>query len=267
MSRSTSQTSYDRAAMSYGQVGPPLFAHFGQRLADLAELRPGMTVLDVAAGTGAVTLPGAERVGSGGLVLGIDASIAMLRQLKEAVAARRLTNVHACALDAEHVDALRTKFDSVLCGFAIDSLRNPELTLSRCRGILKKGGTIALSLAPGWWWEGDHRWFWHEELLESLGVSTKTRHERLWTAGDIAILLEQANFERVSVISEHFRLSFTSPNEWWRWIWSHGFRQVLEQMDQSQLAKYEAACYAELEKMPGKQIEGQLQVFICLARA
>ena len=70
----------------------------------------------------------------------------------------------------------------------------------------------------------------------------------------------------MSVIPEHFRLLFTSASEWWQWIWSHGFRQVLEQMDQSQLVKYEAACYAELEKMPGKHIEGELQVSICLAR-
>ena len=267
MSRLASQTPFDRAAKSYAQVGPPLFAHFGQRLADLAGLFPDMSVLDVGAGTGAVTLPAAERVGRGGLVLGIDASLAMLRQLREAAATRGLTNVHACALDAEHVDTLRANFDSVLCGFAIDSLRNPQLTLSRCRRIIRKGGTIALSVAPGWWWEGDHRWRWHEELIKSLGVPTRTRHERLCDAECIRTLLEQAQFERVSVIPERFRLSFTSASEWWRWIWSHGFRQVLEQMDQSQLVKYEAACYAEFEKVPGKKIEGQLQVFICLARA
>ena len=47
MSRFTSQTSYDRAAMSYGRVGPPRFAHFGQRLAGLADLLPEMSVLAV----------------------------------------------------------------------------------------------------------------------------------------------------------------------------------------------------------------------------
>ena len=267
MSWLESENPWDRAATSYGQVGPPLFAHFGQRLVDLADILPDMSVLDVAAGTGAVTLSAAERVSRGGLVLGIDASLAMLRQLREAAATRGLTNVHACALDAEHVDTLRTEFDSILCGFAIDSLRNPQLTLSRCRGILRKGGTIALSVAPGWWWEGDSRWLWHEELLKSLGVSTRTSYQRLWNAGYIRTLLEQAQFEVVSVIPEHYRLLFTTAGEWWQWIWSHGYRQVLEQMDQRQLVKYEAACYAELEKMPGKHIEGQLQVFICLARA
>ena len=265
MNRLESQNPFDRAAKSYAQVGPPLFAHFGQRLADLAGLFPDMSVLDVGAGTGAVTLPAAERVGRGGFVLGIDTSIPMLRQLREAATTRGLANVHACALDAQHVDALRTNFDSVLCGFAIDRLRDPQLTLSRCRQILRKGGTIALSVAPGWWWEGDHRWRWHEELLKSLGVSTSTSYKRLWSAGYIRTLLEQARFDRVSVNPERFRLSFTSASKWWQWIWSHGFRQVLEEMDQSQVAKYEAACYVELEKMPG--IEGQLQVFVCLARA
>ena len=51
MNRLESQNPYNRAAKSYGQVGPPLFAHFGQRLADLAGLLPDMSVLDVGAAT------------------------------------------------------------------------------------------------------------------------------------------------------------------------------------------------------------------------
>lgn len=105
------------------------------------------------------------------------------------------------------------------------------------------------------------------EEAERRLLPSKTSQQRLWSPGDIAALLEQAKFARVSVTPERFRLSFTSASEWWRWIWSHGFRKVLEQMDQSQLVKYQAACNAELEKVPAKQIEGQLQVFICLARS
>ena len=38
---------YNRVASRYGSTGPAVFAHFGQRLVDLAALAPGEHVLDV----------------------------------------------------------------------------------------------------------------------------------------------------------------------------------------------------------------------------
>jgi len=47
-------------------------------LVERAALQPGERVLDLAAGTGWVTLPAAHRVGPAGSVLGIDLTDAML---------------------------------------------------------------------------------------------------------------------------------------------------------------------------------------------
>lgn len=57
---------FSRAAESYDRVGPDFFSHFGHRLVELVEVRPGATVLDVATGTGAALLPAAERARPGG---------------------------------------------------------------------------------------------------------------------------------------------------------------------------------------------------------
>ncbi|PWT74857.1 MAG: hypothetical protein C5B60_06190 [Chloroflexi bacterium] len=54
---------FDRASATYGQVGPGYFAYFGERLVEHAGLAPGMHVLDVACGRGAVLFPAAQRVG------------------------------------------------------------------------------------------------------------------------------------------------------------------------------------------------------------
>src|SRR5919198_5175881 len=63
---------YNRVASRYGSTGPPVFAHFGQRLVDLAALAPGEHILDVGAGRGAILFPAAARVGTRGRVTGID---------------------------------------------------------------------------------------------------------------------------------------------------------------------------------------------------
>ena len=70
---------YNRVASRYSSTGPAVFAHFGQRLVDLAALAPWERVLDVGAGRGAILFPAAARVGARGQVIGIDVAAAITR--------------------------------------------------------------------------------------------------------------------------------------------------------------------------------------------
>jgi len=74
---------FGRAASTYDRIGPQVFAHFGQRLVERAQLAPGAAVLDVVAGRGAVLFPAAQQVGPAGRVTGIDLSAAMVIALVE----------------------------------------------------------------------------------------------------------------------------------------------------------------------------------------
>jgi ubiquinone/menaquinone biosynthesis C-methylase UbiE len=60
------------------QFVPALFAPWGPVLCDAARIAPGQRVLDVACGTGALTVAAAARVGPGGAVIGLDANPQML---------------------------------------------------------------------------------------------------------------------------------------------------------------------------------------------
>jgi hypothetical protein len=51
---------FDRAAPTYDRVGDAYHDFFGERLVDVAEVREGTTLLDVACGRGAALLPSAE---------------------------------------------------------------------------------------------------------------------------------------------------------------------------------------------------------------
>ncbi len=63
---------YDRAFV------PALFARWGPVVAETARIRPGDRVLDIACGTGALTLAAAERAGPSGSVAGLDPNLGML---------------------------------------------------------------------------------------------------------------------------------------------------------------------------------------------
>src|SRR5262245_55387063 len=86
-----------------------------RRLVDPADPRPGEQVLDIAAGSGFVTLEAARRVGPGGHVVGVDISPGMLAVAREAAAAEGLMNAEFVLGDAEAFESPAESFDLVLC--------------------------------------------------------------------------------------------------------------------------------------------------------
>jgi cyclopropane fatty-acyl-phospholipid synthase-like methyltransferase len=62
-------------------------------LADVLELKPGMTVADVGAGMGAMSIVFAKRLGPSGRVLSTDIGANQLASLREAVSREQLTNM------------------------------------------------------------------------------------------------------------------------------------------------------------------------------
>ena len=62
-------------------------------LADVLEIKPGMTVADVGAGFGAMSIVLSKRLGPSGRVLSTDIGANQLRTLREAVTREQLTNM------------------------------------------------------------------------------------------------------------------------------------------------------------------------------
>ena len=90
-------------------IGAPLAAE----LVDVAALRPGERVLDVACGTGIVTRFAAERVGADGAVAGVDINPGMLGVARSA--ARPELGIDWHEASAEALPFEDETFDVVLC--------------------------------------------------------------------------------------------------------------------------------------------------------
>ena len=69
---------FDEASKTYGDDPKSGFDHYGKLLAEFSGAVPGEHVLDVACGTGAISLPLAQRIGPTGRLLGVDISQGML---------------------------------------------------------------------------------------------------------------------------------------------------------------------------------------------
>jgi ubiquinone/menaquinone biosynthesis C-methylase UbiE len=173
---------FNRVAATYGQVGPGYFGYFGQRLVEQADLAPGMRVLDVGTGRGAVLFPAAQAVGPSGSVLGIDLSEEMVRATNAEIEQRGVLNARAQVMDADDLTFPEAEFDAITCAFSFFFLSDRDTVLSAFRRILRPGGRVALSI----WAEETPtevaRWRWYDDLVKRFLPSSPEALTALQTA-------------------------------------------------------------------------------------
>ncbi len=116
------------------------------RLVELAEIRPGHRVLDVATGIGEPAITAARRVGITGQVVATDHSPQMLAIVRERAAALGLQNLDFREMDAEALDVPENSFDAVLCRWGLMFLPNLAATLDRIRRLLVPNGKFAATV-------------------------------------------------------------------------------------------------------------------------
>lgn len=115
------------------------------RTADLAQLAPGEAVLDIGCGTGDLTQQVYRRVGSSGLVAGIDAAPEMIARARQKARKRNMT----IDFRVEPIEALSfadDTFDVVVSSFVFHHLP-PALKqqgLAEIQRVLKPGGRLLL---------------------------------------------------------------------------------------------------------------------------
>ena len=120
---------------------PALFSRWGPVLCDAARVRPGRRALDVACGTGALTVAVAARVRPGGTALGLDASPEML-----AVARRKHPDIGWHLGRAETLPFADASFDAVVSQFGLMFFDDRVAALREMQRVLRPGGRLAVAV-------------------------------------------------------------------------------------------------------------------------
>ena len=133
---------FDRGAAHYDRIGRVGFfgtGHLHRKHAlQRAGLKPGMDVMDVACGTGAVTRAIMEILDGKGRVCGVDPSEGMLAEARKSVAAE---------FQSGHAEALPfpdRSFDFLTMGYALRHVEDLNRTFAEYHRVLRPDGRLLI---------------------------------------------------------------------------------------------------------------------------
>lgn len=146
--KSAARRQWDESAAGWHEHAPAIRAWLAtatSAMLDVAGIRAGSRVLDLAAGTGDQTIDIGRRVGMEGFVLATDLSPGCMALAGANLRQAGLEWVRTQVADAEHLPLESGFFDAVVCRLGLMLLPDPGRALVEAHRLLRPGG-IACSL-------------------------------------------------------------------------------------------------------------------------
>ena len=131
----------------YDATEARLTAKLSDRMLDLARLRPGMRVLDLATGRGEPAIAAARCVAPGGSVLGVDVSAPMLAMARARADREGVSNLELRVANAESLDGVPTAyFDATLARWGLMYMGSPVAALAAARRAMVPHGVLVAAV-------------------------------------------------------------------------------------------------------------------------
>jgi SAM-dependent methyltransferase len=137
---------WDRAVGSYEPGWQAQLTPAHDLMLKMMPLQPGERVLDVACGTGLVSLRLAAGVGEQGCVVGTDISERMVEAASNIAGKQDIRNVQFCRHDAEALPFPDASFDAAVCALGLKYVPDPVRALREMRRLVKSDGRVAIAV-------------------------------------------------------------------------------------------------------------------------
>jgi SAM-dependent methyltransferase len=139
-SRSALRNTWEAAALGWAKWEQAFSAGLW---IDMAGIKPGMRVLDLACGAGSQTLQVAERIGPDGRVVASDISTTMLEYVRQNAAKVGLQNVETLECAADELDEKQLPFDAAISRLGLMLFPSPQRALESIQRVLRPGAHFA----------------------------------------------------------------------------------------------------------------------------
>jgi SAM-dependent methyltransferase len=120
--------------------------HVSDRLVELAQLKNGDRVLDIACGSGEPAVTAARKVGPNGLIVATDQSPAMLDLARERVHALGIGNIKFALTGAEELAIEERDFDAGLCRWGLMFVGDLDAAMRRIAQLLAPRARFATAV-------------------------------------------------------------------------------------------------------------------------
>jgi len=200
--------SFDVAAEAYDQFMGRWSRPLAPQLAELAGVRPGLRVLDVGCGPGALTTELATRLGPDA-VTAVDPSAPFV-----AAARARHPGVDVRQAVAEQLPFPDGTFDAALAQLVVHFMADPVAGLTEMARVTRPGGVAAACVWDHASGQGPLGAFWRA----ARGLDPGVHDESLLAgarAGHLAELFEAAGLRRVEQATLSVSRDHSSFEEWW----------------------------------------------------
>jgi len=116
-----------------------------QRMLDLATIKNGDWVLDIASGTGEPAIPAAQRVGPSGKVIGTDLSDDMLNVARDKAKQQQVDNIEFHCVDGETLPFEVNTFHAATIRWGLMFMPDPVSCLRLAHSVLKDDARVVVS--------------------------------------------------------------------------------------------------------------------------
>ena len=194
-------------------------ASFGLMLLEQVGMRSGITILDVGAGTGFMTIELARRCGAKATVIAVDPWEAATKRLVRKVEHLGLKNVRTIVQDAAAIDLPHESVDLIVSNLGINNFDNAEAVLRTCFQVAKPGASLVLTTNlvghMGAFYDA------YRIVLVELGFASQlaaldAHINHRATVNSVRSLLERAGFQFVEAVTRSFQERFVDGSAFLR---------------------------------------------------
>lgn len=222
-------------------------------LVEYARPVAGMSVLDLASGTGEPGITLADRVGPQGSVTAVDQSAELLEIAAGRARNKKLTNFSTQQADAHALPFEDGRFDLATCRFGVMFFADAQRAMSELRRVLKPGARACLAA-----WGPMEQPYWQTTMkvvqghvggaLLAVGGSDPFRFS---AAGSLSEILRAAGFQEVEESTRNLPWTwFGDPDEVFEYACAVAapFRAMLERVPETMWPEIRAEAVAAMER-------------------
>jgi len=235
---------FDTVAEGYGSTGMEFFHNAAAHLPRIFKLQGHEHVLDVATGTGIAATAIAPHVPRG-TVTAIDLSERMLAQARIRAQSLRLDNIALHSMDMQNIGFDDAHFDAANCSFGIFFLPDMLRLLQHIAGKVKPGGQVVTCSFVQGAFEPNIDLFL--ERIQRYGVEPPPfTWKNISTEEKYRALYASAGLSDIQLHRFDIGYPLQTAEDWWRIIWYAGFRGLVAQLSEAQLAEFKQEHLAEI---------------------